>query len=196
LDGGSLTPADAELLQQAARGDPHAFRACIDRFGPLIWALARQLLVNRTDAEDAVQEIFAELWRSASRFDPAIASAKAFVATIARRRLIDRGRIRQRFDRDGKGALTESTPATETKPLERLEGDERAKRAMSEFGRLRLEQQKVIRLAVHEEWTHERIAEHLDMPVGTVKTHLRRGLLRLREALAGAGEASAEGGIA
>ncbi len=131
-----------------------------------------------------MQDVFAEIWRVAPRFDPAIASARAFVATIARRRLIDRGRIRQRIDRDGTGGIRDEAVTGEAKPLERLEQDEQARAAMTEFGRLRIEQQKVIRLAVHEEWTHERIAEHLDMPVGTVKTHLRRGLLRLRETLA------------
>lgn len=191
--GGSLTPTDAELLQQAAQGDPHVFRTCIDRFGPLVWTLARQILANKSDAEDAVQEVFAEVWRVAPRFDPAIASARAFVATIARRRLIDRGRVRQRIDRDASAELPESTTAASQNPLDRLAKDEQARSAMSEFGRLRIEQQKVIRLAVHEEWTHERIAEHLDMPVGTVKTHLRRGLLRLRESLSAAGDGNGTG---
>jgi RNA polymerase sigma factor (sigma-70 family) len=185
--GATLSPTDAELLLQAARGQTHAFSACIDRFGPLVWTLARQILVNRTDAEDAVQEIFAELWRVANRFDPAVASARAFVATIARRRLIDRGRIRQRIDRDSKESLPADAQMADVRPLERLANDEQARTALEEFGRLRLEQQKVIRLAVYEDWTHERIAEHLAMPVGTVKTHLRRGLLKLRETLAARG---------
>lgn len=140
-----------------------------------------------------MQEVFAEVWRVAPRFDPAIASARAFVATIARRRLIDRGRVRQRIDRDASAELPESTTAASQNPLDRLAKDEQARSAMSEFGRLRIEQQKVIRLAVHEEWTHERIAEHLDMPVGTVKTHLRRGLLRLRESLSAAGDGNGTG---
>ena len=182
--GRPLTPSDAELLAQAARGLDHAYPACIDRFGPLVWTLARQILANRTDAEDAVQEIFAELWRVAERFDPAIASARSFVSTIARRRLIDRGRARQRLNREVQGALAEDLPvATAVQPIDRLARDERDRVAMEEFGKLRVEQQRVIRLAIHEEWTHERIAEHLSIPVGTVKTHLRRGLLRLRETL-------------
>lgn len=186
----NLTPTDSELLQCAARGQGHAFPACIDRFGPLIWTLARRMLANRGDAEDAVQEIFAELWRVADRFDPAIASARSFVATIARRRLIDRGRVRQRMNRDAQGALPDELGGMGATPLERLDHDERARTAMEEFGRLRAEQQKVIRLAVHESWTHERIAEHLAMPVGTVKTHLRRGLLQLRDRLTARGVAS------
>ncbi|MBL9118451.1 MAG: sigma-70 family RNA polymerase sigma factor [Phycisphaerae bacterium] len=183
----NLTPTDSELLCSAAHGQGHAFSACIDRFGPLVWTLARQMLADRGDAEDAVQEIFAELWRVADRFDPAIASARSFVATIARRRLIDRGRVRQRMNRDAQGTLPEEVGGFGATPLERLARDERARTAMQEFGRLRSEQQKVIRLAVHEDWTHERIAEHLAMPVGTVKTHLRRGLLQLRDRLTARG---------
>jgi RNA polymerase sigma-70 factor (ECF subfamily) len=178
-----LPESDAELLLRVARGDGSSFGACIDRFGPLVWTLARQVLANRADAEDAVQEAFAEIWRVASRFDPSIASARAFVATIARRRLIDRGRMRQRFDRDGGAALTEGAPAQGGDPVATVVHEEAGRTAMEEYGRLRPEQQKVIRLAVNEEWTHERIAEHLGMPVGTVKTHLRRGLIQLRDAL-------------
>ncbi len=186
------TESDADLLLRVARGDGSSFSECIDRFGPLVWTLARNVLANRTDAEDAVQEAFAELWRVAGRFDPAIASARAFVATIARRRLIDRGRMRQRSDRDGSSALTEATPDRRQDPAERFVHGESGRKAMAEFGRLRPEQQKVIRLSVHEDWTHERIAEHLSMPVGTVKTHLRRGLIQLRSALLQRGDPECE----
>ena len=80
------------ILQRVAAGDTEAVAACIDRFGGLVWSLARRFLDRPTEAEDAVQEIFIELWKSASRFDPSIASETTFVAMIARRRLIDRQR--------------------------------------------------------------------------------------------------------
>jgi len=179
----TMPESDAEVLLRVARGDAAAFPACIDCFGPLVWTLARQVLANRSDAEEAVQEAFAEIWRVAARFDPSIASARSFVATIARRRLIDRGRLRQRFDRDSGGQLSETAPAKSADPADAIAQDEFGRTAMEEFERLRPEQQKVIRLSVHAGWTHERIAEHLGMPVGTVKTHLRRGLLELRDAL-------------
>ena len=84
------------ILERVARGDPGAPAACIERFRGLVWSLARRLCANASDAEDAVQEIFIDVWKSASRFDPAIASETTFVAMIARRRLIDRGRRRMR----------------------------------------------------------------------------------------------------
>lgn len=175
---------DTIVLQRLAAGDPGAVTASIDRFGSLVWMLALRMTPNRTDAEDAVQEVFTEIWRVAHRFDPNIASARAFVAMIARRRLIDRSRSQQRHNRVG--ALGDIDPSTtKADPVSGAALDEDATRAQQALEQLRPEQQKVIRLAIGENWTHEKIAEHLGMPLGTVKTHLRRGLLRIREILTG-----------
>jgi RNA polymerase sigma factor (sigma-70 family) len=82
-----MTPS---LLQQIAGGDPGAVPDCIDRYGALIWGLARRLSSSPSDAEEATQEIFLWIWRHAARFDPSLGSEKTFIAMIARRRLIDR----------------------------------------------------------------------------------------------------------
>src|SRR5215813_5986353 len=82
------------LLARVASGDRGAVRDCIARYGGLVWSIARRF--EGADAEDAVQEIFLDLWKSAARFDPRIASESAFVAMITRRRLIDRRRTRRR----------------------------------------------------------------------------------------------------
>ncbi len=78
------------VLQRIASGDPAAVRECIDQYGPLVWSLARRLSRTASDAEDATQEIFLDIWRSAGRFDASQGSDKVFIAMIARRRLIDR----------------------------------------------------------------------------------------------------------
>src|SRR3984885_11438399 len=78
------------VLQRIASGDPAAVRECIDQYGPLVWSIARRLSRTPADAEDATQEIFLDIWRSASRFDASQGSDKVFIAMIARRRLIDR----------------------------------------------------------------------------------------------------------
>src|SRR5678816_3425476 len=88
--------APASLLGRVAAGVPGAVDECIARYGGLVWTLARRFSSNSADAEDATQEIFLDLWRSAARFDPIAASETTFVALIARRRLIDRRRRRQR----------------------------------------------------------------------------------------------------
>jgi RNA polymerase sigma-70 factor (ECF subfamily) len=80
------------ILQRVARGDQQAVRQCIDEFGGLVWAIARRMTRSRADAEDAVQEIFLELWQKADRFNPAMSAESTFVTMIARRRLIDRYR--------------------------------------------------------------------------------------------------------
>ena len=78
------------VLQRIASGDPAAVGECIDQYGPLVWSLARRLSRTASDAEDATQEIFLDIWRSAGRFDASQGSDKVFIAMIARRRLIDR----------------------------------------------------------------------------------------------------------
>src|ERR1700744_4587759 len=77
------------VLQRIAGGDPAAVRECIDQYGPLVWSIARRLSRTPADAEDATQEIFLDIWRSAGRFDASKGSDKVFIAMIARRRLID-----------------------------------------------------------------------------------------------------------
>jgi RNA polymerase sigma-70 factor (ECF subfamily) len=84
------------ILLELASGSPGAMQRCMDRFGGLVWSLARRQTSGGADADDAVQEIFIDVWRSAGRFDPTIASETTFIAMIARRRLIDRGRRRAR----------------------------------------------------------------------------------------------------
>src|SRR5450755_3811278 len=80
----------SSMLQRIASGDSAAVRECIDQYGGLVWSIARRLSRTPSDAEDATQEIFLDIWRSAARFDATQGSDKVFITTIARRRLIDR----------------------------------------------------------------------------------------------------------
>jgi RNA polymerase sigma-70 factor (ECF subfamily) len=173
---------DQPILQRIVSGDKAAVQACIDRYAGLVWSLTRRMSLNGADAEDAVQEIFVEIWRNAFRFDPNIASETAFIAMIARRRLIDRRRRMSR-QRD-RGSLDETAPMRTDPPKAEL-GEEAAiaARAMEE---LSAEQQRVLRLSLLQGLSHEKIATATGLPLGTVKTHARRGLLRIREMLAGA----------
>jgi RNA polymerase sigma-70 factor (ECF subfamily) len=168
------------LLVRAARGDEAAVRACLKRFGPIVWGLARRLTPTAADAEDAAQEIFLDLWRHGARFDAGRASEEAFVAVVARRRLIDRRRRLQR--RPVTATLTLADEPGVHGDAERCAEAGQAARAM---GGLRVEQREVLRLAIAEGLTHEEIAERTRMPLGTVKAHARRGLNRIRAALLG-----------
>lgn len=170
------------LLQRVAAGDPVAVRACLAEFGGLVWSLARRLSPSASDAEDAVQEIFLDLWKSAARFDPSAASEVTFVAMIARRRLIDRRRRVQRRP------VTESMPDISPGANDpRGELCAEAAMAAKAMATLRPEQKQVLVLATFHGLSHEEIAAQLGMPLGTVKAHARRGLLRVREVLAAGG---------
>lgn len=174
---------EPSILQMIARGESGATQACIDRYGGLVWSLARRLSGNDSDAEDAVQDIFLDVWKSAGRFDPTVASETTFVATIARRRLIDRRR------RDGRRVDTEVLiDATATSPSwmqedfrESAELGEDVAAARKALEQLSPEQQRVLQLSIFQGLSHERIARATQIPLGTVKTHARRGLIRIRE---------------
>jgi len=174
----SISPS---VLQRIASGDSAAVRECIDEYGALIWSLARRLTRTPSDAEDATQEIFLDIWRSAGRFDPTQGSDKVFIAMIARRRLIDRLR------------KTTSEPAMD--PVEALESvawsdpgtasetsleAEQAARALQE---LRPEHRQVLELGLLHGLSQTEIAARLGMPLGTVKYFMRRRLIKVREFL-------------
>lgn len=169
------------VLHRVARGDASAVAECMQAFGALVWALARRLSPTAADAEDAVQEIFLDVWKSAGRFDPAQGTEKVFITTIARRRLIDRmRRAKLQPGSDGLEVLDDIAWAT---PGNRGEVCVEAERAAAAVARLKPDQQKVIELAVLHGLSHSEIAERLGMPLGTVKTQMRRGLIHVREML-------------
>lgn len=172
------------LLRRVAAGDPDAIEAVLDRYGPLVGSLARRLTRTRTDADDATQEIFIDLWRSAHRFDEQASSEKTFVAMIARRRLIDRLRKQQRSPEPS--VLPDDLTAAIPNPIRRLELSDEAAQVAEAFAELRPEQQRVLKLSILQGLTHSQIAELTGEPLGTVKTHARRGLLRLRDLLGAA----------
>jgi RNA polymerase sigma-70 factor (ECF subfamily) len=174
---------DPDMLARVARGDHQAMRECIDQYGSLIWSLARQYCSIREEAEDAVQEIFLAIWRNAGRYDATRGRQVAFVAMIARRRLID-GLRRRKREADRLTRLADRARVTEWELDDGIvhddESSERVRQAMDNLSDV---QRRLLRLSIQGGMTHDQIAEYSDMPVGTVKTHLRRGLLRLREIL-------------
>lgn len=181
LSDASAATAPELLLPRVARGEPGAIKACIDRFGGLIWSLARRMTFNDAEAEDAVQEIFVEVWQSAYRYDAGVASETAFVAMIARRRLIDRRRKADR--RPSYTHLPEGVVGTDAVDSAVLQVSEDAARASAAMNKLSTEQQRVLRLSIFHGLSHEKIARSTGLPLGTVKTHARRGLIRIRELL-------------
>lgn len=164
------------LLPRVAQGDEAAFAACVGRYGKLVYALAWRMLKDARDVEDACQEVFFALWRSASTFDATRASEATFVAMIARRRLVDRVRA------PGTRALPVADPpaAPSASALESYVDARSAARALEACNE---EQRRVILLSALSGLTHTEISEELALPLGTVKSHYARGIERIRRAL-------------
>lgn len=179
MDPQAHLASPATLLLRVAAGDPAATRECIAQFGGLVWSIAKRFDPGET--EDAVQEIFLDLWRSAGRYDPQVASEAAFVAMIARRRLVDR--VRRKTSRPAAASLEDPgvVPAR-VEPDDTMLRDEAAK-ARAAMQQLRPEQREVLELALGHGRSHQEIAATVGIPLGTVKSHARRGLLRLRKML-------------
>lgn len=175
-----LAAPSTDLLPRIASGDSDAVRACIDRYGPPIHALARRAL--STEAEDTAQDIFIALWQSSSRFDPALGSELTFVMTLARRKIIDRLRARaRRPDFAPLPPDPASSPAPSLSDASELADS--AARARAALYQLRPEERNVLELSLLQGFSQSEVAEKISLPLGTVKTHARRGLIRLRQLL-------------
>ena len=171
------------ILKRIAAGDSAAVDECLQQYGGLVWSLARRFSTDHAESEDAVQEVFIDVWRSAHRFDEARGSEATFISTIARRRLIDRHRKRSR-QVDTAVMVEESLPAEED-GKDQLVIAEDVAQARQALEQLRTEERRVLELSIYQGLSQSKIAETTQMPLGTVKTHARRGLIRLREMLSG-----------
>lgn len=179
-----LTVAQA-ILKRVAAGDADAVGECLDKYGGLVWSLARRMLRNAEDAEDVVQDVFVDIWKNARRFDESQASETTFIAMIARRRIIDR--IRYASRRPTADSLDDIVTEPATRADRNMQMSVEANEAAEAVAALRPEQQQVLRLAIVHGLSHQEIADATGMPLGTVKTHARRGLLAAREILGLAG---------
>ena len=170
------------LLPRIASGDSTAIDECIKRYGGLVWSLARRLSPSTADAEDAVQEIFIDVWRSAARFRENVASEATFIATLARRRLIDRLRkFKRELDPKPLAGEAMDYPAPAQTPP--AEFGEESSRATACLEGLRRDERRVLELSIYHGLAQSRIAEQTGLPLGTVKTHSRRGLSQLRDCM-------------
>jgi RNA polymerase sigma-70 factor (ECF subfamily) len=173
---------EAPILPRVATGDPEAIEACLDRFGGLVWSIVRRSCADEQLAEDAVQDIFIQVWQSAKRFDQSVSNESTFVAMIARRRLIDR--FRRNASRDW---ATPTEPdsfvemSDESSSVE-LNAELRDEVRLAErfLSKLPAKQQDVIRMSIYDGFSHSRISEITGFSLGTVKTNIRRGLAELR----------------
>ncbi|WP_238161006.1 sigma-70 family RNA polymerase sigma factor [Kribbella antibiotica] len=171
------TPTPAEIAKAFAEGRPDSLSDAYQRWSTMIFTLALRALGNRADAEDVTQQVFVSAWRGRANFDPDSGQLGAWLTGITRHRIADRLTARSRELRNSEAAakLAEERPAS-------VVDDRTVDRVViaDELARLGDPRRTILRLAFYEDLTHPQIAEQLDLPLGTVKSHIRRGLLHLR----------------
>jgi len=180
-DRPAVSDTSKGILERVAAGDATAVNDCLERYGDLVWSLARRYLRNDADAEDSVQDIFIDIWASAGRYDRSIASEVAFISTIARRRLIDR--IRHFERRPNTDSLDDENNLYEPSVPTTLEDDAEVSKVEQVLKAMDAQHNEILSMSLYEGYSHSEIAQRLDLPLGTVKTRLRRGLIHIREQL-------------
>ena len=172
-----------DLLSEVATGDSKAFEELTKKYGNLIWSIARRYLSNQAEAEDAVQEIFLALWQSASRFDANKGSEITFIATIARRRLIDG--LRKNNKHKILQSIDDAISNDVFKQKSNLEKNAELSLAIGILETLEKKDQELLSLSIYQGYSHVEIAKLLNLPLGTVKTKIRRNLMKIREKIKG-----------
>jgi RNA polymerase sigma-70 factor (ECF subfamily) len=178
----STESADS-LLALTALGDHAAFARLYDLMAPRVFGLVRRVLRDPAQSEEVTQEVFLEIWQSASRFDTSRGTAVTWIMTMTHRRAVDRVRAAQSSRvRDSKIGIREYAPPFDdvAESVEVTLEHERVMRAMSRLTDL---QRQAVTLAYFGGFTHTEVAAMLHIPVGTIKTRLRDGMIRLRDEL-------------
>jgi RNA polymerase sigma-70 factor (ECF subfamily) len=173
-----------ELIAQVARGDRDAFEAVYQQLAAPVYGLVRRVLRDPAQSEEVTQEVMVELWRTATRFDAKRGSVRTWAMTLAHRRAVDRVRSAQAAtDRELRLARQAPVAGAEDDVAEVVEARLDQQRVRHCLGALTELQRESVRLAYYGGYTYREVAELLDAPLGTVKTRLRDGLIRLRDCL-------------
>lgn len=188
----SQDAADREMLAQAAGGDQAAFAKLYDRLSGPLYSLAVRMLSDANEAQDAIQEVFIQIWRRAAKYDPTQSSVFSWAMLMTRSRIIDRLRARGRrlrvvassTDDTNETAATAADASVAESAADTADRNEEAMRVRNVLDKLPAEQRQAIELAFFSELTHHQIADQLGQPLGTIKARIRRGLLKLRERIA------------
>ena len=170
--------SDRDLLVRIGDGDREAFEILYQRYARSVLGLALRRLGDRGRAEDAVQETFAAIWRSARSYRPERGAGAPWLYAVARNAIADRGRVRP----DVAAEVTDE-PASEPGPAERVEAEWTAWRVHRALEELPDRERTVLELAYWSELSQSEIADFLNIPLGTVKTRTRSGLTRLADVL-------------
>jgi len=184
-----MKQTDQELLQEIAKGDANAFSEFYDRYNRLIYGALIRLLRDTDNTEDIMQEVFVQLWRKASTYQPSLGSPKNWIIRIAHNRAINL--IRSQRERIKKlempipeeEGVAMNRELIDDNLLDKAVSAERMEMINSAFKDLPEDQVKLLEMAFFDGYSHSEISEALKMPLGTVKTRIRSGLLAMRNSL-------------
>ncbi len=184
--GSMADPTEVELLSRVAQGDREAFGCFYDRLSGVLFALAMRVVRDETAAEEVLQDAFVEMWKRAGSYNPNLSKPLTWAVMITRSRALDRVRAKARAQK----LLETVTQEFETDPdfgetaEDLLIDSETAENVRHALSRLPAEQRQSIDLAFFGGLSHSEIAERLEVPLGTVKARIRRGMIQLREMIA------------
>jgi len=180
--------ADREMIERIGRGDQSAFSALYDRLSRPLYSLALRMLGDAGDAQDALQDVFLQIWSRAATYNPEQSTVFSWTVLLTRSRVIDRLRARKRRLRvvassTGDEDADVADASTMESAADTADKNDEAARVRSVLNNLPSEQREAIELAFFGHLTHHEIAARLGEPLGTIKARIRRGLLKLRERL-------------
>ncbi len=183
-DAGAPGAADlGQLLKLSGRGDEAAFARLYDATSARVFGLAVRVVRDPAQAEEVAQEAFLEIWRSSARFDPDRGSAMAWLLTIVHRKAVDRVRSAEASTRRDTTYHQQTQPVPHDSTAEAAQASLEARRVRGALEHLTEVQRQALELAYFGGYTHTEVASMLDLPVGTAKTRIRDGLIRLRDTM-------------
>lgn len=180
---GTAAVSLAELLRLSARGDQQAFAALYDATSARVHGLVLRVVRDPAQAEEVTQEVFLQVWRTAARYDESKGSAMSWLMTLAHRRAVDRVRAAEAVSRQDTSYHQNTQVVPHDSTAEAAEASMEARRVRAALQELTPVQREALELAYFGGYTHTEVASQLDLPVGTAKTRIRDGLIRLRDAM-------------
>jgi RNA polymerase sigma-70 factor (ECF subfamily) len=183
MESSEVSP-DATLVRGLLRQDVNAFEQLYDRHSRIVYSLVLRILQQAATAEEVVQDVFLQLWRNAASYDSARGPFVPWLLTMARNRALDHLRLKSERQRRREDQTDELPPVASAPDYEReLDERRRVERVRALMSGFEPQQKRAIELAYFEGLSHSEIAEKLKEPLGTVKSWIRNGLLRLKEGL-------------
>lgn len=182
-DAGGARGLLEEMLGRTARGDQAAFGAVYDAMKSPVFGIVVRVVRDPAQSEEVTQEVFIDVWRHAARFDPEVGSARTWIMTMAHRRAVDRVRRAQAASEREHRAATRATTRDYDDVVESVERSleaDRVRRCLEDLTDL---QRESVTLAYYDGYTYPEVARRLNSPLGTIKTRMRDGLVRLRDCL-------------